>query len=71
MTHSGEDAPGSALRDQLASFRPLLALSVVMTSSRDETEILRIATTVVPSLGGCRVEAVYLDDDWQDIGIGR
>jgi hypothetical protein len=28
---------------------PLLALSMVMTSSRDETEILRIATTAVPS----------------------
>jgi sugar diacid utilization regulator len=71
MTHTAEDEPGSALRDQLASFRPLLALSMAMTSSRDETEILRIATTAVPSLGGCRVEAVYLDDDWQDIGIGR
>jgi len=28
----------AAVRDQLASFRPLLALSMVMTSSRDETE---------------------------------
>jgi sugar diacid utilization regulator len=52
------------LRTQLASFRSLLALSVVMTSSREETEILRLATTAVPSLGGCRVEAVYLHEDW-------
>ncbi len=44
---------------------PLLALSMVMTSSRDETEILHIATTAVPSLGGCRVGAVYLDGGWQ------
>ncbi len=42
----------AALRGQLASFRPLLALSMVMTGSRDDTEILRIATTAVPSLGG-------------------
>ena len=52
------------LRGQLASFRSLLALSVVIASSRDETEILRVATTAVPSLGGCRVEAVYLDGAW-------
>jgi sugar diacid utilization regulator len=62
----------AALQDQLASFRPLLALSMVMTSSRDEVEILRIATTAVPSLGGCRTEAVYLDGDWQVVGpVGR
>lgn len=62
----------ATLRDQLASFRPLLALSMVMTSSSDETEILRIATTAVQSLSGCRVEAVHLDDDWQVLGpVGR
>jgi hypothetical protein len=62
----------AALRDQLASFRPLLALSMVMTSSRDEMEILRIATTAVPSLGGCRAEAVYLDGGWRVVGsVGR
>jgi sugar diacid utilization regulator len=62
----------AALRDQLASFRPLLALSMVMTSCHDETEILRIATTAVPSLGGCRAEAVYLDGDWRVVGpVGR
>ncbi|MGH3692636.1 MAG: PucR family transcriptional regulator [Pseudonocardiaceae bacterium] len=62
----------AALRDQLALFRPLLALSIVMTSSRDETEILSIATTAIPSLGGCRAEAMYLDGDWQVVGtVGR
>jgi sugar diacid utilization regulator len=68
MTHAANDAVGRALRDQLASFRPLLALSMVMTSSRDETEILRIATTAVPSLSGGRVEAVYFDGDWHSAG---
>ncbi|MGH4007958.1 MAG: MEDS domain-containing protein [Pseudonocardiaceae bacterium] len=49
-----------------------LALSMVMTTSGDEAEILRIATTAVPSLGGCRVEAVHLDDNWQVLGpVGR
>jgi sugar diacid utilization regulator len=41
---------------------------MVMTGSRDETEILRIATTAVPSLGGCRAEALYLDGDWRVVG---
>jgi hypothetical protein len=74
MTHATGCAVGqeAALREQLASFRPLLALSMVMTSSRDETEILRIATTAVPSLGGCQVGAVYLDGGWQVVGpVGR
>jgi sugar diacid utilization regulator len=66
-TAEGTAGHEAALREQLASFRPLLALSMAMTS-RDETEILRMATTAVPSLGGCRVEAVYLDDDWQAVG---
>src|ERR1700733_9416407 len=66
MTDSVDGPVGqeAILRTQLASFRSLLALSVVMTSSREETEILRLATTAVPSLGGCRVEAVYLHEDW-------
>ena len=68
MMNAANDAVGKTLRDQLASFRPLLALSMVMTSSRDETEILRIATTAVPSLSGGRVEAAYFDDGWRSVG---
>jgi sugar diacid utilization regulator len=74
VTGSADGTAGreAGLRDQLASFRPLLALSMVMTSSRDETHILRMATTAVPSLGGCRPEAVYLDGDWRVVGpVGR
>jgi sugar diacid utilization regulator len=68
MTQPANDAVGRALRDQLASFRPLLALSMVMTSSRDEAEILRVATTAVPSLSGGRVAAVYFDGQWHGAG---
>jgi sugar diacid utilization regulator len=68
MMNAANDAVGKTLRDQLASFRPLLALSMVMTSSRDETEILRIAATAVPSLSGGRVEAAYFDDGWRSVG---
>jgi sugar diacid utilization regulator len=70
MTRAGNHAADreAALREELASFRPLLALSMVMIGSRDETEILRIATTSVPSLGGCRTEAIHLDGEWQVVG---
>lgn len=74
MTASASEANGSVavLRDQLASFRPLLALSMMMTNSRDEDQILGIAATTVPSLGGCRAEAVRVDDDWRAVGpVGR
>jgi hypothetical protein len=45
MAHAADRAVGQepALREQLASFRPLPALSMVLSSSRDEQEILRIA----------------------------
>ena len=58
----------ASLREQLAAFRPLLTLSMVMTSTYDESEILRIATTAIPSAGGCRVEGIYLDGDWRSVG---
>ncbi|MBV9315118.1 MAG: hypothetical protein JO100_15625, partial [Pseudonocardia sp.] len=73
MTAAGNAAEREAvLREQLASFRPLLTLSMVMTRSRDEAEILRITTTAVPSLGKCRPEAVYLDGGWRRVeGVGH
>jgi hypothetical protein len=73
MTYATKRADGEAvLREQLAAFRPLLALSMVMTGTRDEIEILRIVTTAVPSMGGGRAEAVHRDKDWQVVGpVGR
>lgn len=66
MTAAAEGAVGreAILREQLASFHSLLGLSMVMTNSRDEADILRIVMTAVCSLGGCRVEAVHLHEDW-------
>ena len=52
------------LREHLSAFRPLLALSMVMTGTPDEDEIVRLATTAVPSLGPFRAEAVYLNGGW-------
>jgi sugar diacid utilization regulator len=52
------------LREHLSAFRPLLALSIVMTGIADEDEIVRLATTAIPSLGPFRAEAVRLDGGW-------
>jgi sugar diacid utilization regulator len=51
----------SALRDQLTSLLSLLALSMRMTESRSEGQILKFATASVPSLVDCRMLGVVLD----------
>ncbi len=48
------------LRDQLSNLRGLLVLSMVMTESADERQILDMATRAVPSLGRCHVAGVRL-----------
>ncbi|HKS52009.1 MAG TPA: hypothetical protein VJS67_09090 [Pseudonocardiaceae bacterium] len=68
ITVGAREQEAALLREQLAAFRPLLTLSMVMTSTCDESEILRIATTAIPSVGGCRVEGIYLDGDWRSVG---
>ncbi|MDQ1467201.1 MAG: hypothetical protein QOH10_1616 [Actinomycetota bacterium] len=62
MSNTG-NGDGS-LREHLSAFRPLLALSMVMTGTADEDAIVRLATTAVPSLGPFRAEAVSLDGKW-------
>ena len=55
-----ETEPGTGLRDQLSSAQGLLVLSMLMTESGEEREILRLAATAVPSLSRCRLLGVYL-----------
>ena len=53
------------LRDQLSSLQSLLVLSMLMTESRDEKQILHLASTSVPALSDCGLEGVYLlDSGW-------
>ena len=70
-TPDEQPAELAALRDQLSSFRALLALSTVMTSCENEDEILHLATTAVPSLARARAAAVWLDLDWRTVGPVR
>ena len=60
---SGEGRSDVVLRDQLSGLQALLALSMRMTDSNDETQILRLASTAVPSLGRCRMVGAHLSDD--------
>jgi sugar diacid utilization regulator len=50
----------AAFRDQLSNLQGLLVLSMLMTESGDERNILHLATTSVPSFGRCHLEGVYL-----------
>ena len=47
---AGRDEPG-LLRSQLTNLRALLVLSILMTESADDQQILRLATSAAASLG--------------------
>src|SRR5207248_7980153 len=47
------------LREQISNLHSLFVLSMMMTESRDEDEILSLAVTSVASLGPCRVDGAY------------
>ncbi|MEW6476998.1 MAG: helix-turn-helix domain-containing protein [Actinomycetota bacterium] len=47
------------LREQISNLHSLFVLSMMMTESRDEDEILSLAVTSVASLGPCTPEGAY------------
>jgi sugar diacid utilization regulator len=52
-------------RNTLSSLQGLLALAMLMTERGDESEIIRLAATAVPSFGRCRLYGVFdLDSGW-------
>ena len=58
-----------AVREQLTNMRALLVLSILMTESADETQILRLAASSAPSLGRWRVEGfAFSDGSWRSGG---
>ena len=57
MTDSDELA---ALRETLANLQGLLVVSMLMSDSGDESRILELATTALPSLGETRLAGAYL-----------
>jgi signal transduction histidine kinase len=64
--HTGGDI---TVRDLLSSLTALQVLSMVMTDSRGEDDILDLAVSALPSLSRhCRVEGVWLDGRWRSVG---
>jgi hypothetical protein len=60
------------VRDLLSSLTALHVLSMVMTDSTDDDEILDLAVSALPSLSHhCRAEAVWLDGAWRSVDFLR
>jgi len=60
------------VRDLLASLSALQALSMVMTDSRSEDEILDLAVSALPAFANhCRAEGVWFDGRWRSLSCLR
>ena len=60
------------VRDLLSSMTALQVLSMVMTDSRGEEEILDLAVSALPSLSHhCLAEGIWLDGQWRAVGSLR
>ncbi len=58
--------PTPLVREQLTNLRALLVLSILMTESADEGQILRLASSCAPSLGRWRVVGfAFTDGSWR------
>jgi DNA-binding PucR family transcriptional regulator len=65
---SSEDAHHddlALLRSQLTNLRALLILSILMTESADDEQILRLAVSAASSLGAWRIAGFAVGDRWR------
>jgi sugar diacid utilization regulator len=60
----------TALRGQLTNLRALLVLSILMTESADEEQILRLASSSASSLGDWRIAGFVIGDAWWTAACG-
>ena len=65
----GRDELG-LLRSQLTNLRALLVLSILMTESADDQQILRLASSAAASLGSWQIAGFVIGDAWRT-GGGR
>ncbi len=61
--HSGDEL--GLLRGQLTNLRALLVLSILMTESPDDEQILRLAVSAASSLGKWRIAGFAVGDAWR------
>src|ERR1700755_3632265 len=59
------------LRGQLTNLRALLVLSILMTESSDDEQILRLATSAAASLGGWQITGFVIGNAWWADGHRR
>jgi hypothetical protein len=59
------------LRGQLTNLRALLVLSILMTESSDDEQILRLATSAAASLGGWQIAGFVIAEQWWADGHRR
>ncbi len=65
---TADAAPEVSARDQLSNLQGLLKISMLMTESTDEQQILHLAVTSVPSRAQPGMQCVYLTDDgWRTV----
>jgi sugar diacid utilization regulator len=55
----------ASLRGQLTNLRGLLVLSILMTESADDAQIIRLAVSAASSLGGWRIAGFLVGDAWR------
>ena len=53
------------LKAQLTNLRALLVLSILMTESADDEQILRLAVSSASSLGAWRIAGFAVGDSWR------
>jgi hypothetical protein len=62
---SGHGDELASLRGQLTNLRALLVLSILMTESADDEQILRLAVSASSSLGAWRIAGFAVGDAWR------
>src|SRR5216684_5270472 len=61
-----QDVPDASLRSRLSELRALLVISLLMTESVDEEQILELAASSAPGLGPWRIAGYgFTDGQWQ------
>jgi sugar diacid utilization regulator len=64
------EAANAGLRERLSEFRALLVISLLMTESVSEDQILELAASSAPALGPWRIEGYgFIDGSWRP-GMG-
>jgi hypothetical protein len=70
LTPRSGPATGGDLRERLGEFRALLVISLLMTESASEDQILELATSSAAGLGEWRIEGYHFADGQWHSGLG-